>query len=800
MIKNNNHKVINKLTFRSLKTGKMRNFFIILTVSLSVAFLTGTALFSLGLNQSNRMLLSKMQHVVYANANELQIEQIKNDSRVEDILIYKKGNAQEIDNYQLIPEYISTDCKIIENIQIIEGNYPVKQNEVAIDLAYLRKTNKSVQINETIQFDWIDKTSEEFIITGFYDSKQSSNTYVVLLSKEYAVKGSQLKNVQYMTAIRIKDATKMDKDTFLSEIRSVGQDVGIERHNINENNYFVINLSYTASEIIMIASIGFAVVLISVLVIYSIFYISVTARVKQFGQLRTIGMTPKQIKRMINREGLILSLFGTPIGILVGTTFAYMINPEGFLISNAIVVAILGFIINMITVLISIRKPAKIAASVSPIDMSKTSGYSQTKIKNRQLTPFGLAKISDSRNRKKSLMTMVSLGMAGVLFIVGTTLLASINEIEYSKQSQFRFGEYILTLSSNAIEINEKGLTGVQLNNDLSNQLETKIRNIENVKNVMTTKKLQVEYKYNDYHAMDSFIPFQQSQIELLNQFSEYEFNYNEMVLNKEIIITDNEVAKEIFGWNFKPKDKIEIRWFNGSEYLEEVFTIAGDIDANKLLKDEEGYKMFLNAGWFMVPEELMKNMMIDDFNFNYNMIVSIDNYSNQDEKMTELLYEIIDEYPELRIKTLTENIELNKSIYEITYTTILGFAIFIIGFATINLINTLISNAVSRKQEFAMLRSIGMSEKQLSKMIQSEGIILAVKNIIFTSTIGIIVGYTLIKLLNNLGVSYLNWHFPLLYLIGYTIFILIVPIIISLGITTMLRQKSLVERLKETE
>ena len=80
----------------------------------------------------------------------------------------------------------------------------------------------------------------------------------------------------------------------------------------------------------MTVLISIAILMVSILVIYSIFYISISERTRQFGQLRTLGMTQKQIKRMIRREGSILSLIGSSIGIAIGAIIAYSLRPQGF--------------------------------------------------------------------------------------------------------------------------------------------------------------------------------------------------------------------------------------------------------------------------------------------------------------------------------------------------------------------------------------------------------------------------------------------------------------------------------------
>ncbi len=313
---------------------------------------------------------------------------------------------------------------------------------------------------------------------------------------------------------------------------------------------------------------------------------------------------------------------------------------------------------------------------------------------------------------------------------------------------------------------------------------------------------LEVEFDYNNYHSNDYFHPIDKSDVELLDTYrlNGDEFNYDQMVKNKEVIILNNEVAKEIYGWEFKAEDKIKIRWYNGTEYCEDIFTVAGDFNSNKLAKDDNGHKFFLNSGWFLVPDKVIQNMMPEEFNINDGFIISTENYENNNKVITIELEKLADNNPNLILHTLAEEIEYKESIYSSMYAIVFGLSAFIIGFSFINLINTLVSNAMSRKQEFAVLRSIGMSEKQLSKMIKSEGIILAFKNILITLIFGTAIGYLLVLLLNEVGADYMHWNFPWVYHLGYDLLTIIVPVLISEIIVFILRKKSLVEKLREVE
>ncbi len=808
MLKNNNGAILRKLTMRSLRAGKMRNIFIIITVALSAALISGLTGFALAMDKKEDRELAVQPHVIYGDLSNEQVEALKNDGSMEDIVRYKQGGSMEAENYEIRPAYFSDEGKIIESMRlnITEGRYPEKPNEAAVSKEYLKKLGIGPVIGAEFSVTWVDGATETYTVTGLNDL-ESESRFFIMLSEEYAEKGSQLKDVSYTTAARIVGAADMDDQTFLNTIRGIGEEYGIPRYQIRENSSFVIKISNTrASVLFAVVGVGAVILFVSVFVIYSIFYISVTGRIRQFGQLRTIGMTSKQIRKTVRYEGIFLSGAGSLIGILVGTVFAYFIVPKGFYIPNTLITAVLTIIATSLTVMFSVKKPAKIAAAASPIEAAKMSGNggaASSKSGKRNLTPFGLAKISADSNRKKSAMTVVSLGIGGVIFIMGTTLIASYNIEEYSRTGAYRFGDYVLQVSDNAVKLSEHGAADIQINNPLTKEIEAEIAAFEGVKKVTRYDRFDVQYEYNNYQTNDEVMPFENHCIAAMNKSrTEGEaFDYDRMVHNKEIAICNNDQVKEIYGWKFKPGDTVKLKWYDGYEYREDDFNVAGSFDRGELMKlnNEDTDYLAVGNGWFYIPKDLFKTMVPEEYDPSDGIIVEVEDYKT-DTVVKEFLQRYADSDPHLKLTCFSDVVNDGRSNYYLVMGLVWGLSAFIIGFALINLINTLVSNAMSRKQEFAMLCSIGMSGGQLKKMIIGEGLILAVKNIMITAVFGTAAGYAMIQIMREFQATYLHWHFPVWYMLGYIAMVLVVPVLISAVITNILEKKTLVERLREAE
>ena len=805
-MKNNNKPMLRQLALSSLKASKMRNIFILITIILSVSLLSGVALTTNAMNVKNKRNLESMQHVLYHNLTSEQVEKLRTDELISEFLSCKNGKALEKDGYLVVPYYLEQNDSVMSNANIVEGRYPENFNEALVDKKLMEELGVNPSLGETIKLTFNDGSTEEFKVVGFYEIEGRENVYTLYLSEEYANSGSQLKNIDWTVGARIHNAETMSNDEFLTTIRELGAKYGIERKNVNENNMFLDSISTNLKQVGMVLVIGIGILVVSVLVIYSVFYISIAEKTRQYGQLRTLGMTKKQVKNMVRLEGTVLCLIGAPIGFIIGAIFSYFMEPKGFSFSDVCMWALIILIADYLTVLISISKPAKDAASVSPMEATKLSGYEikgskkGTKNLERKLSPFSLSIIAAKGNRKKSRMTMISLCIAGILFVIASTVMNSINEEEYSRQSWYKYGEYVVEFSNNAADLNEHSYTGLKVNNPLNEELANSIKEIDGVKDVIFAKNIQVTYDYKDIKDIDSVGVFSRSNVEELNKYTiSGNLDYDKMIKNKEIYIINNEVSKEVFGFGFEVGDEVELSWFNGEKVVSDKFTVAGVLN-NKTLRSEEITKIALEAGFFLLPEELLEEMMIPGFNTNNVMTISVDNFEENGDKIEEELRSLIYSNPTLRMSTLRETIIENQSVFNTLFITTMGLALFIIGFSFINLINTLITNVISRKKELAMLQSIGMSEKQVTKMIQGEGLYFSIVNIIVTLTLGSGAGFAVVKLMAFTGAGYMKYEFPLWYIVGYIILVILVPIIISSVSIKILRKKSLIERIREIE
>ena len=196
---NNNRKVITHLAISSINNNGMRNFFIIITIALSVSLLMVMSLYTIGFEKSQQRNVSNMQHVIYEKVTDAQIKAIAEDNRVEMLLLYKFGQGMEVNNKMIQPvwfgkEAIKGDSSALRTMSIIEGKAPEKLNEIGVSRGFCETIGIEPKIGITVSLNFLDGTTEEFVISGILDIVDKTKIYPILFSEDYSLKGSQLKN------------------------------------------------------------------------------------------------------------------------------------------------------------------------------------------------------------------------------------------------------------------------------------------------------------------------------------------------------------------------------------------------------------------------------------------------------------------------------------------------------------------------------------------------------------------------------------------------------------------------------
>lgn len=482
MLQNVNGKFIKNLAKKNLKSDRIRNLFLVSTIFFAVCLMSSLALYVFAKSyELNNFLRGRYQAAIIS----IDDDKVKNISKDEDIEAIGKEmfiGKIRVKNFDTSIYY--RDQKNIELTSTkISGSLPKKYNEIVISESLLKKINIQKGLNDLIKLSLPNSVEDEYKISGIIEDDEINQNYQLLISSEYLYK-NYTKEFVYNGLIRLRDSSDLKAEELKAAIISCLSKYGISEQDIAFSSSYFNSVDNSTRDTISVIVLCLLIAFSCSLVIYSIFYISVIGKVQEYGRLRLIGMTSKQIKKMVKNEGIYLALRSIPIGILVSCVLVYILIPNGWNWSNVIKCIFVVTVLTLFTILLSIRKPIKIASSISPIEAVRivTTNNRTIAVKARKkctfITPKILAKKNFTQNRKKIILTMFSLGFTGVFLITAATYLNSLDAENMARQT-FGDREIKISLEYDGATDDEKQYvekyTDLQESNPLNEDLVNKL-------------------------------------------------------------------------------------------------------------------------------------------------------------------------------------------------------------------------------------------------------------------------------------------------------------------------------------
>lgn len=279
----------------------------------------------------------------------------------------------------------------------------------------------------------------------------------------------------------------------------------------------------------------------------------------------------KQIKKFVSREGGILYLRSAPVGIAIGCIAGYLMIPEDFNLLNSLLIIALVLIVVYIITMLSVHKPARLAAAVSPMEALRY--VPQERMKKaankkpcRSLTPMGLGVMNFSRNRKKKQLSHCSLlALGGILFMTAATYMSSFDQANYARQGYFTDAEFHIGYSPSAIQRNKNGMGGIQAIKPMGNEMVREIAALDGVEKVTEIKSFGARFDYpvNDEYGNDDMIyPLTEEETMEIGK-------YLESGSGDYILAAGNGTAFEIYGCEFTTGESITLHYYDGRKMAE---------------------------------------------------------------------------------------------------------------------------------------------------------------------------------------------------------------------------------------
>ncbi|NTV78616.1 MAG: ABC transporter permease, partial [Clostridiales bacterium] len=458
-----NQKCIRILSIKSMKAAKMRNLIAVMAIALTTLLFTSLFTVAMSINtsiqQANFRQVGGWSHGTFKYLTKEQYDEIKEDSLIKEYGLRRFIGIAEGDPFNKSHVEIGYSDEVQAHWMYcdpIVGKLPTEgTNEVATDTRVLELLGVEPVLGNpiTVSFD-VDGTmvTQTFILSGWWEYDEAIVANHILISH------SQLQEILDKVGIGSGIGTdgmtgSWNMDIMLDSSFHIADDLlailtnhgyQTESKSLGDNYIAIgVNWAYTGAQLAqnidaMTAMAILALLLIigftGYLIIYNVFQISVSNDIRFYGLLKTIGTTGRQLRRIIRQQALVLSLFGIPIGLLIGYLVGIKLTPvilsqlngvEVDAVSVSPVIFVGSALFALVTVIISCRRPGRMAARVSPVEAVRyTEGSSNKKTKRRAKAGTSLPKMAWAnlwRNRSKTIITVTSLSLAVLLLNMTVT-------------------------------------------------------------------------------------------------------------------------------------------------------------------------------------------------------------------------------------------------------------------------------------------------------------------------------------------------------------------------------------------
>lgn len=737
--------------------------------------------------------------------------------------IVSKYQDKELNKLKLY--WLDDTCwkkQTVPALDYYKGKYPNKENEIMLSRSALSSMgikNPKVGMELPLIYQTLAENSKNediiktFVLSGwFLDYTSIDKGYVS--EKFYKSTGVlQTDITQGSLKVSLKNPLYSKND-----IIEMQNQIKLSGNQIIEADYDTIsNFIKTIIGLVILLALVF---MSGYLFIYNTLYISVNRDIRYFGQLKTIGTTSVQIKKMIYRQILWNTVIGIPLGLTCSAVVGKIVIPQLLHVLNPTVatsevgtislwVFVIATVFSFVVTMISSQKPAKIAMNCSPVEAMKYVGAVPVKVKNKKRTGgdiCSMVKMNLFRDKKQFIIIMCSLSLAVSLFLI-------INVIIYvnnAKNILNHFYDYDLRLlNQTLLSDNEEQVITL----DLIEQ----IKSIDGVKDVRVLK------------SATAFVPYQE------NVYGEYykelyNSRYSPGNYEKDIELYKKQPNHHLFTCRVVGIDELEFERINNTlkNPLDKEEFKNGDIAFVSENFTQGGNGIIGKNVEFSIPaalnpdkkENIETGAIIDDYPAYYSagytpdLIVSDDFFNKiMGQPLIEMIkidYDVpFSKSVETSIKKLIKSnkfistesklgdySEMKNSESQIT---VLGgsLGIIIIFLAISNYLNMMSESIQNRSKEFAVLESVGMTRKQIKKMIVFESLGYSILSSVIALIIGLPASYVIFTNFNRYGIPF---AFPVIKTLLLFIVIIITCVVTSLFVFSKLKGETVIELLRKYE
>lgn len=858
--------MLSVLAGRSFRASKMRNLIAVLAIMLTAILFTTVTTIGMGAMDSMTLTM-QMQKGSRSDGDFRNMTSEQYEALADADFIKEYGLRMPV-GFLTNTNRTNVEFDVLDETQAdltfcapSHGNIPQTENEIVTSDAALRDLGVEPEVGATVtiaftahgqeyQMDmvvsgWFEATNDQISMmwagTAFRDAHPDIFEYTY--DKDRVMTGTYYSDFIATSTVGLQE----NLDNWVSQMG--GNPDASSSDTLSAAVNTMTNPTMEPTTIFMGAVIIILFVFCGYLLIYNVFDIAVMQEIRRYGLYRTVGMSKRQVKKLINRQALWLSCIGIPLGLLVGyfigkaalpkimnifsseyESVAVNVEPSPIIFVGAAVLA-------AFTVFLSTRKPVRVAANIPPIEafryVEAATGKRTMKKSTAGTSLPRLAWSNLGRNKRRSIFIVISLTLCVVLLnCVGIAA----DSVDIEKQVSYTIRtDYVVVNSASTNRMEGFTLREQALPNDVMEAINTQPGVTEAsavYKNTLDDANITYGFPMkvvSTEEASETGVPF---------VITDMGLNFN--------LGADGRPICNVYGMEETALSRMDIQegetdahalyeqMENGAGVLlgvqadRSTMKIDGNLDPLEIgdvitvYKDGKAImelpvlaKAAINGddqetgytangpytvgadGLFLylpssIYEKIYDEPSIYKYSFNVdenertNMTVFLENYITQVD--TSLNY--------LSADSARENAQATRTMLQFVG----GLIGIIFGVAgVLNLTNTIITTILARRHEFATMQSIGMTTKQLTQMMIWEGVYYAIGACIVGLILSMVLAFTVVRVLTG-SIWYFTFHFTLLPAIIPCVVLLIVAAIVPVIALKVFNKGSIIEKLRVAE
>lgn len=845
--------ILNRLTIKNLRLNKKRTIVTIIGIILSTALMVG-----IGLLFSSFQDLMIRDTIGYngkyeANYGDVDLNKLNNIKDKDFTYFYEKpigfSKIESSNEYKPYMYITSVNKEYFNELKLVDGSFPKNENEVVISNHVITNGGLNYKVGDIVTFTYGSRNidgditlANSELVDGEFLTNEGTHTYKIVgivdrsNFESYSASGytaftldvnSDKGNANLYVMFNKNKKIIKQSEELAKELNYDGD--------INYNSTLLALYGESTYGNVMSSMGGMMIIMLSlvsigcIIVIYNSFAISVMERKKEFGLLSSIGATKRQLSHTVFFEavvvgviGIILGIIGAYIGIgcvilIINNLISDMLEYKLHLVTNPLFIVI-PVIFMIVVIGVSAFIPSRRASKVSPIEAIRQNDdikINKKKIRTSKLVNklFGIegeiALKNIKRNKKKYRVTIVSLFISIVLFISFSSYMnytlntasSVMGEVPYDYQISY-FGDDPNNDKEALDKINE-----IVKSSDVKEYVSYSVSNLSIIGNYTYSDEYLDFYKSaygddgikalnnlkyqsisilvlddNSYNKYKKLIGIDNDSVILLNKFKGVSYGNNKRVNYNIPVINNGNINIKICNFDDNDEDVDTTKYCNKN--IDNIFVTNKSFDLIEEFSYMDDFKLIVNKKLYD---------SISDSSTHYTQFNIISDNTNNIDKLTKDL----DKYSNVNYTNIKEAMRQANNLILVVKILMYGFISLVTLIGVTSVFNTISTSMALRKREFAVLRSIGLTNRGFNKILFFESLFFGMKSLIFAIPVSIgitvLIHYALADMV-SISTIIIPWKYIIISIVS----VFVIVLLTMMYSTSKIKKHNIIEQIRE--